>query len=257
MFNATLEAKVKVTPDLYHFFIRPDAGVPEFTAGQYVALGLPGSAQRAHGRPNEDTPSAPDKLIKRAYSIGSSPLVREHIEFYIAIVPQGALTPRLEALEPGDRLFIANKITGHFTLEAAPADANYVFVSTGTGIAPFMSMLRTPATWDRPRTITIVHGVRYPSDLAYREELEVLAERHEGFTYHPIVSRESPEWRGLRGHVQKVFEMGLVPLDPVKDHVFLCGNPAMIESLKEGLGQRGYIENTRKHPGSLHIESYW
>lgn len=256
MLNATVAQRIEVTPELVIIRVKPDAPISEFHPGQYVALGLfPESARPAHFPPEKEVPAA-GKLIKRAYSIGSSPEIRDYLEFYIAIVPDGALTSRLALAKEGDRVFIAPKITGTFTLHDVPADANLVLVSTGTGIAPFMSMLRTPSTWKVGRKISVIHGVRYPKDLAYREELNELGSGG-ALAYHPIVSREDPEWKGERGHLQKLFERGVIKLDPAKDHVFLCGNPAMIDEMEKLLLSQGYVVHSRKTPGNLHLEKYW
>jgi ferredoxin--NADP+ reductase len=237
--------------------VKPQGEVPEFHPGQYVALGLFPEAPRPAHFPPEREACSPGKLIKRAYSIGSSPQVREYLEFYIAIVPEGALTSRLALVKEGDQVFLAPKITGTFTLQDVPTDSNLVLVSTGTGIAPFMAMLRTPGTWSPGRRITVVHGVRYPKDLAYRDELTEFTSR--GLRYFPIVSREDPTspWTGERGHLQRLFEKGLIPLDPQKDHVYLCGNPAMIDDMEKLLLSQGYVVHSRKTPGSLHLEKYW
>jgi len=159
-------------------------------------------------------------------------------------------------VKPGDRVFCQPKVTGTFTLEGVPHEHNLVLVSTGTGLAPFMSMVRTPATWTPGRRITIVHGVRHTTDLGYRAELEALAATEKGLIYHPVVSRD-PGWSGAKGHVQSLFENGTVPADPQKDNVFLCGNPAMIEGMETLLTSRGYTVHSKKNPGNLHLEKYW
>jgi len=256
MLNATIVKRVEVTPELLILGVKPDAGVPAFQPGQYVALGLMGEAPRPAHFPSERAEQKPDKLIKRAYSIGSSPHQREHLEFYIAIVPDGALTSRLVVPQEGGRVYLAPKITGTFTLEDVPADHNLVLVSTGTGIAPYMSMLRTPEVWTPERRIVVVHGVRYARDLGYREELEAVCARDPRLSYHPVVSRDA-EFGGHRGHVQHLFEGGALPLNPARDHVFLCGNPAMIDGMETLLTGRGYTVHSRKQPGNLHLEKYW
>ena len=256
MLNATIAQRIEVTPELVILRVKPDSGVSDFHSGQYVALGLyPEAARPAHFPPDRE-PLAPGKLIKRAYSIGSSPHVREYLEFYIAIVPDGALTSRLALAKEGDRVYLAPKITGTFTLHDVPDNSNLVLVSTGTGIAPFMSMLRTPTTWTSGRKISVIHGVRYPKDLAYRDELTEFAAQGK-LHYYPIVSREDPSWKGERGHLQRLFDRGLITLDPAKDHVFLCGNPAMIDEMEKLLLSKGYIVHERKVPGNLHLEKYW
>jgi ferredoxin--NADP+ reductase len=260
--NARISKRVAVTPELVIFHIKPDQAIKSFLPGQYVAIGLPASSARPSDFPPEREPQTGDKLIKRAYSIGSAPTVLEELEFYIAIVPDGALTSRLALLQEGDRIHLAPKITGTFTLQSVPSDANLVLLSTGTGIAPYISMLRTPSTWLPGRQITLVHGVRYASDLAYRTELQALAEQQSCFRYLPVASREKETWNGQRGRLQTLFEGSAstepaILLDPARDHVFLCGNPAMINEMETLLVKRGYQEHTRKNPGSLHLERYW
>ena len=257
MLNSTLVGRIEVTPDLLILQVKPDAGVPTFVPGQYVALGLPGSAARVEGSKDEQEAPAPDKIIKRAYSIGSSPVQRDYLEFYIAVVPDGSLTPRLAALQPGDRLFSQPKVTGTFTLDGVGDDRNLVLVSTGTGLAPFMSMIRTPGTWSPTRHITIVHGVRYPSDFAYADELASYSEGGRKFTYLPIASRAAEEFTGRKGRIQKLFESGEIAPDPTTDSVFLCGNPAMIEDMEKHLTNTGFVVHSKKTPGNLHIEKYW
>ena len=256
MFNATILKKTEITPDLFIMAVKPDDGVPNFLPGQFVALGLPGSAPRPENFPPERAATTPDKIIKRVYSIGSSPLQRDALEFYIAVVPDGALTSRLVLPKEGERVFVAAKVTGTFTLEQVPDDQTLVFVATGTGLAPFISMIRTPQTWKPGRTVTLLHGVRYAADLAYRQELSDFKPDNGRFIYHPVVSRD-PEFPGFHGHVQKLFEEGVVTLNPERDHLFLCGNPGMVESMEKFAVERGYKEHSKKSPGNLHVEKYW
>jgi len=259
MLNATLVEREDITSDLLILKVKPDFEIPEFLPGQYVAIGLFGSAPRPVGFPQEREIVAPDKLIKRAYSLGSSPIQKEHLEFYVAVVPDGSLSSRLAVLQPGDRLFSASKITGTFTLQGVPDEANLVFVATGTGLAPYISMLRTPGVLQRGREITVIHGVRFVKDLAYSRELAGYAQEFPNFRYLPVVSRaqEDDVWIGARGYVHTFFEQGLVQLIPGRDHVFLCGNPAMIDSMEQRLIALGYKEHSRKSPGDMHLERYW
>lgn len=262
MLNATLVRKINVTDELVIFHIRPDEGVSDFHPGQYVALGLLGEAERpAHFPPETEIPPH-GKLIKRAYSIGSPPEEKGYLEFYIAILPTGIFTSRLAALKEGDRLYAAPKITGTFTLDAVPSHKNLVLVSTGTGIAPYLSMIRTQSTWTEGRKITLVQGVRYKKDFAYREELLGLAKERDNFKYVATVSRETVEKDDhldgvYEGRLQKLFANDIVPLNPETDHVFLCGNPTMIDEVEKILIGEGFTEHTKKHPGNLHFEKYW
>lgn len=257
MLNSTVVSRIDVTPELMILRVRPDTGVPNFSPGQYVALGLLGAAPRYEGAEPEVEAPAHDKLIKRAYSIGSSPEERDFLEFYVAIVPSGTLTSRLAMLKEGDRLFCQPKVTGTFTLEGIPQDKNLVLVSTGTGLAPFMSMIRTSSTLASERAVTVVHGVRYPQDFAYAEELRRLEATQQRFAYLPIASRAPESWEGRKGRVQKLFEEGAISLNPDLDHVFLCGNPAMIEDIEANLTNSGFVVHSKKNPGNLHVEKYW
>ena len=247
MLNATVVNRLDLTKDLLFLYIKPDYIIPDFLPGQYVALGLPDVKQDGEKL----------KLIKRAYSIGSAPSEKGFYEFYIAIVPDGMFTPLLCQIKPGDRIFVAPKVTGTFTLKNAPQNSNLILVSTGTGIAPFMSMLRTPQTWINGRRISIVHGVRYESDLAYADELISLNKADKRLSYYPIVSRAAETWQGERGYVQRFFKEKIIKLDPSKDHVYICGNPAMIEEMQALLAEIGYTEHSKKQPGNLHLEKYW
>lgn len=257
MLNSTVVDRIDVTQELMILRVKPDAGVPHFIPGQYVALGLPGAAPRYEGALPEPESPAPDKIIKRAYSIGSSPDQREYLEFYIAVVPTGLLTSRLATVTVGDRIFCQPKVTGTFTLEGVPEGKNLVLISTGTGLAPFMSMVRTLSTWDVQRSVTVIHGVRYPEDFAYAEELRHLEASGRGFRYLPIASRASEAWSGRKGRVQALFDDGSVQLNPGSDHVFLCGNPAMTDELEGRFTNAGFAVHSKKAPGNLHVEKYW
>lgn len=256
MLNATLVRRVDFGDDLCVLRIRPDAGVPAFEPGQFIKLGL--LAHDADGQPVEE-------LVKRAYSIASSPADQEALELYIVKVREGELTPEVWDLEEGDRLFVEGKVQGEFTLEGVPPDHDLLAIATGTGIAPYVSMLRTYAGKQRWRRLTVVHGARRQVDLGYREELESYVRRHPDVRYVPILSRE-PEgsrWQGLRGRVLQVFEPGAyervtgTPLEASHGEVFLCGNPDMVQTVRKVLEPRGFVLNTRRRKGSIHMERYW
>ena len=103
----------------------------------------------------------------------------------------------------------------------------------------------------------MVYGVRYEQDLAYLAELEKLKKKHSAFNYHHTVSRASDSWSGNKGYVQDLFKKDQVSLDSAKDHLMLCGNPAMIDDVVELLSARGFNEHTRKESGNIHLERYW
>jgi ferredoxin--NADP+ reductase len=148
-------------------------------------------------------------------------------------------------------------VTGTFTLDGVPPGKNLVLVSTGTGLAPFMSMVRTSSTWGSNRRVTVIHGVRYPEDFAYSDELRTLESSTQGLEYLPIASRAAETWSGRKGRVHRLFDDGTVKLNPEMDHVFLCGNPAMIEELEVSLATQGFQVHSKKSPGNLHVEKYW
>ncbi len=155
----------------------------EFVAGQYTVLALPGAARRCPGADAERRRPAPARLIKRAYSVASSSRAREYLEFYITLVQSGALTPRIFALEAGERIWLSNKITGAFTLDSVPPEMNLVLMATGTGLAPYMSMIRSAVLEGGNRRIAVIHGARHSCDLGYRSELTWLSDEYRHFTY--------------------------------------------------------------------------
>jgi ferredoxin--NADP+ reductase len=210
-------------------------------------------------------PARPVRLTRRPYSIASAATDRQEIELYLARIESGRLTPRIWRCRVGNRVWLDDRVSGHFTLADVSRDRDLLFIATGTGLAPFMSMLRTYRHRDRWRRLMIVHGVRRADDLGYRDELEAAAREDGSFAYVPIVSREpaGSTWDGLRGRVQAVLTGGVYEehtgagLSPERAHVFLCGNPAMIQDVEALLLPRGFRLHTRKTPGNLHYERYW
>ncbi len=264
--NATITHRSEVTHGLVILRVKPDFPVPDFAPGQYAVLGLPPRAPRVPSADPEDPPPDPDKLIRRAYSVASGSVEKSYLEFYVALVSSGALTPRLCALREGDRVFLGKKIVGMFTLGDVPPDNDVIFVATGTGLAPYVSMLRSAYDFAATRRTLVVQGARHSWDLGYRRDMEALAARHDSFRYVPMVSRpdgENPPWPGRTGRVTALFaDDGIKdllggPLDPERIKVFLCGNPDMIVELTGLLERRGYREHTRKAPGSIFVEKYW
>lgn len=265
--NAVVTQRTEVAPGLIILRVAPVGWeLPEFVPGQYVVLGLPGSAPRCLGADVEEELPAPGKLILRAYSIASSSRAREYMEFYLALVHSGALTPRLFALNVGDPLWLGHKITGVFTLEETPEDAHVILISTGTGIAPYMSMMRTVLTPHCSRRFAVVHGARHSWDLAYQAELVTLERLCPQFDYVPIISRPKEEpvpWGGMVGYCQDVWNKRIVdrlwgfqPM-PGNTHIFLCGNPSMLEDMLRLLEREGFREHTKRQPGQVHLEKYW
>jgi ferredoxin--NADP+ reductase len=265
--NALVTHRIDLNPGLAIFRVVSDGWeLPDFTPGQYAALGLPPEAKRVAGSDTGEDVRGTGTLIKRAYSIASSSVAKEYIEFYVALIPSGALTPRLFALQPGDAIWMSPKFTGVFTLDRVPADKHVVFVATGTGIAPYMSMIRTHLESDKDRKFAVLHGARNSRDLGYRAELVYAKQRNRNLTYIPVISEPQDEtrpWRGPTGFLQGFWLTR--PLDkpwgfrpaPDNTHVFLCGNPLMIENMIPVLSTEGFKEHTSRAPGEIHTEKYW
>lgn len=264
-YNAAVVAREEINPQLLVLRVRPDGPPVQFEPGQFVVLGLLGSEPRVMEAADEDPPTRPDRLIRRAYSIASASVERDYLEFYVTLVSSGALTPRLFALRPGSRLFVSTKPSGFFTLDGVPEGKSVVLIATGTGLAPYMSMLRTILARDRERRFVVLHGARYSWDLGYRAELESLSRVCGNLTYIPSITRpdEDPHFQGVTGRVQTLVSDGVVeresgvPLTPDVTDVFLCGHPGMIETVKALLLERGYVVDTSRQQGNLHVEEYW
>ena len=264
-YNATVTERIDSHADLTRFRIRPDAGVPPFEPGQYVALGLGNWESRLDGTQPEVVPEKRiRKVVRRAYSI-SCPLLTEdeklapvesveYLEFYVTLVRQAsepdakppALTPRLFKLGVGDRLVVEKKITGHYTLGNVGPDDTVLMLATGTGEAPHNAMSAKLLKDGHRGNIINVTSVRKRADLAYAELHERLMKQFPSYRYLAYTTREPenldeshPNYVGKQ-YIQQLFKSGKLaetaddPLDPSRTHVFLCGNPAMIGYVPPG-----------------------
>jgi len=233
------------TPGLFTLRI----AVPEvqpFTPGQFLHLALT----------MED-----GEEVNRAYSVASPH--GEEIEFFIVKVDGGKLTPKLEQLKPGDRVQIKERGAGGFTLAKTPDAQSIWLIGTGTGLAPFIAMLRDPEIWKRYSKIIVCHGVRKIVDLGYREELSRLTQEKPGqLVYVPTASREAGDGI-LDGRLTTLLETGAleaaarVKFCPDSSAVMMCGNPDMLKDMEEMLGQRGLKRHRSKAPGNIVVETYW
>jgi ferredoxin--NADP+ reductase len=263
-YNASVIGREIINPQLAILRVQADGPLFGFTPGQFAVLGLLGKEPRIPEAAPEDPPSPADKMIRRAYSIASSSLEARYLEFYLALVTSGQLTPRLFSLQPGKRLFLGPKASGLFTLDRVPRGKAVLLVATGTGLAPYISMLRTMLVDDRDRRFVVLHGARYSWDLGYRAELESLARLRPNFTYLPSITRpqEDPSYRGHTGRIQALLDQGVVEkeagvaLDPAKTDVFLCGNPEMVGAVKAVLASRGFSAGSGDG-ATIHVEEYW
>lgn len=255
-YNAVLVDRRDVHDQLAIFHVAPaDGPVPAFEPGQFTNVGL--ILPRDDGSP---------ELVKRAFSIASPPHSTQAYELYVRHVDNGRFTDALWSLKPGAPVWLEkSQAFGHFTLADVPEGADVVFIGTGTGIGPFVSMLRTYAGKGRWRRAALIESVRLAEDLGYRSQIEELARRDETLRYVPTATREgsSSAWEGSRAHLQELLEptrfeaLAGFALDPATCRVLLCGNPAMIESIKLHLGERGFKPHFRRNPGQIHTERYW
>jgi len=264
-YNATVIGREELNPQLLILRVRPDADLFDFRPGQFGVLGLLGQAPRVIEAAAEDAPVEPDKMIRRAYSIASSSLERRYVEFYLTLITSGALTPRLFALSHGSRVFLGPKASGIFTLDKVPSEKAVILVATGTGLAPYISMLRTMLVNDSRRKFVVLHGARYSWDLGYRGELESLSRLRPNFTYIPSITRpdQDPHFIGYTGRIQTLLEQGAleresgVVLAPDQAEVFLCGNPEMVKVTTGVLQIKGFATKGGAAPVTIHIEEYW
>jgi ferredoxin--NADP+ reductase len=223
------------------FSLRVEQAPLAFEAGQFVRIALDIDGER----------------VARPFSLVNAPGDRA-LEFYGIVVPEGPLSPRLARLRSGERLFVASNPAGFLVLSEVPDAQTLWLVSTGTGIAPFLSMLRAGTPWKRFRNVVLVHAVRHAAELAYREELEGMAD----LRYITVVSREAVPG-ALRGRIPALVRDGQLEaaaglnLAAESSQVMLCGNPEMLKDTIALLGGRGMRKNRRRTPGHITSESFW
>lgn len=225
--------------------------VEPFLPGQFLHLALyPDGAA-------DDT----DLLINRPYSVASPH--SEVLDFFIVRVDGGELTPKLWELDVESEVFVSQRAAGRFTLEKTPESETIWLVGTGTGLAPYIAMLRDDSIWSEYKNIVCIHGVRHFADLAYTEELKALEAKHAGrFKFIQTLTREESE-QTLKGRIPGLFESGEIEsvsgFECTADNssVLLCGNPAMLDTMEEVLGKKGMKRHRSKSPGQIVLERYW
>jgi len=241
--------------DVHHWtdrlfsFTTTRAGGFRFASGQFAMLGL-----TIDGRP-----------LMRAYSI-ASPSYEEHLEFFSIKVPDGPLTSRLQKVQPGDTVLLSRKPTGTLLPDYLLPGKRLYLLATGTGLAPFLSLVRDPEVYERFETVVLVHGCRQKSELAYQELLTRTLPEHEllgdlvrdKLRYYPTVTREPYVNRGrittLIESGRLFDDLGLPRLDVSEDRVMVCGSMAMLKDLRAMLTGRGYSEGTTHEPGQFVVE---
>ncbi len=216
--RAKLIESVELGPDLRHFVFEAETGRLDFLPGQFVSFSdLIGGQE-----------------ITRAYSLASPPNGTNRFEVCLNRVPEGIFSRRLFAMQPGETVTMRQPL-GMFVLRQPPRDS--LFVGTGTGIAPFRSMLQAHLTESSPG-FTLLFGVRYESHLMYRDEFEAMASRYPHFRFWPLLSRPTPEWTGRTGHVQAHLEEALGGRRDVD--VYLCGLKLMVDDVRGMLKTLGF-----------------
>ncbi|MET0548449.1 MAG: ferredoxin--NADP reductase [Xanthomonas sp.] len=227
------------TEDYFSFTTTRNDGF-RFDNGQFVMIGL-------------ETETRP---LLRAYSIASANW-EEQLEFFSIKVPDGPLTSRLQHIKPGDSVLVGKKPTGTLLISDLHPGRHLYLLGTGTGLAPWLSVIKDPETYERFDKVILTHGVRFEKDLAYRDYFEKELPQHEflGETirekllYYPAVTREDFRNRGRltelleSGAMQRT--LGLPPLNPEHDRAMICGSPQMLADLRHTLDARGFVASPR------------
>jgi ferredoxin--NADP+ reductase len=236
------------TDTLFSFRATRDSGF-RFQNGQFAMIGL-----EVDGRP-----------LMRAYSMASANH-EEELEFFSIKVADGPLTSRLQRIREGDTILVGRKATGTLVADNLIPGERLLLLSTGTGLAPFASLVKDPDVYERFDTIVLVHGCRQVSELAYGEELVAKLRDDELFgpllseklLYYPTVTREPFRNRGritdLITSKQLFNDLHLPPLDIATDRIMMCGSPAMLEELRQLFEARGCLEGSNSEPGHFVIE---
>ncbi|EPD3276245.1 ferredoxin--NADP(+) reductase [Cronobacter sakazakii] len=223
------------------------APVAPFTAGQFTKLGLEIDGER----------------VQRAYSYVNAP-GNPDLEFYLVTVPEGKLSPRLHAMQPGDEVMVVSDAAGFFVLEEIPECETLWMLATGTAIGPYLSILQEGKDLERFKNIVLVHAVRYAQDLSYLPLMLELQQRYDGkLRVQTVVSRETVSG-SLTGRVPALIESGALeeavglPMDTATSHVMLCGNPQMVRDTQQLLKDtRQMAKHLRRRPGHMTAEHYW
>ena len=237
------------TDRLFSFTTTRDTGL-RFSNGHFTMIGL----RQENGKP-----------LLRAYSI-VSPNYEEHLEFLSIKVQDGPLTSKLQHIKVGDKIIVGKKPTGTLLIDYLLPGKNLYLLGTGTGVAPFLSVARDPATYEMFEKVVLVHGVREVAELAYYDYFMHELPNHEflgemvtaQLLYYPTVTREPFRNQGRMtdlleaGKIES--DLGLPKLDPATDRVMLCGSPAMLRDLKHMLEKRGFMEGNTTKPGDFVVE---
>ena len=244
-FQAQVSKRIDFAPDLWTFRIR-SGGEFNFVPGQFATLGVEGPNGRS---------------IERPYSIASAP-AEDEVEFFFELVPEGALTPLLHKMQPGDQLLMRKVAKGKFSLDTSNGRKNHLLISTVTGVAPFVSYVRTlsrdwkEGRFDGSHKLYLLNGASRPWEFGYKDELARYEKELPWFNYVPTVSRpwDHADWPGETGRADDILRKYADQwgLDATNTVAYLCGHPEMIEHSKAILKRRGFTEK-----GSVKEEVYW
>lgn len=271
-------------PTLLSFKVTRPAGF-KFTAGQFVRLGIHDkdlqyfaqnhetklitSETQGHEEQGYETQGQPidlDGYVFRAYSVASSPY-DEFIEFFSVVIPEGEFTSKVNHIQVGDSLLLNTTPFGYLTLARyqLPLPNDLWLLATGTGLAPFLSILKTIDVWQQYQRIILVYSARTSQELAYQAEIgsikSIYGDNGAAFVFLPIVTREA-DYAGEKARVPNLILSGKLTelvgqkLDKERSHVMLCGNPQMVEDTKEALKSIGLTMN-RRGEGNIAVENYW
>ncbi len=228
------------------FSLKIEADIPQFMAGQFMSLAL----------------EINDKRVARPYSFLSSP-GQNPLEFFFYVASDGVLSNALVKLESGDKVLLKAKAQGFFILNEIPAARDLWMIGTGTGIAPYFSILRSEEVWQKYDNVVLVEGVRASKDLPYQDLIEKISQDHpDKFTFQAFVSREEFP-NAIKGRIPASLKDGSLEqkvgltLSPSDSQVMLCGNPDMVKDCVEMLKNQGFEKNLRRKPGQITTENYW
>ena len=216
-----------------------------FEAGQFVRIALDLGGER----------------VARPFSFVNPP-EDPVLEFYGVIVPDGPLSPHLARLAKGDGLFVADNPSGFLVLSEVPPAEDLWLVATGTGIAPFLSILRTATPWQRYRRVLLVHGTHHANELVYRDLIQSIGRAHgDRFVSIQFTTREKAPG-ALEGRIPAAIRDGRLeaagaPIAPERSQFMLCGNPQMLKDVAAALAERGLRKHRRRAPGQISVESFW